>query len=284
MTQLRIASAQRQRVYRPGGPISVGEIESFAPSVFATEAHASRSVRYGFVESSQLLTSLLDSGFEVHEVRQQISRKADKQNFGTHMLRFRHAGGQSLTCSDASFFEIILLNSHAGQTCFNLYAGVFRMVCQNGLIAGDVVEGVKIQHSASADISVSFAMDDMLEKAPRLAGLISNMQSVKLKPIEQQALAMSALAARWPSNSDAVPHRAPITIEQVLEPVRRADQSDDLWTVFNRLQEKLLKGGTQGRSANGNRQTTRPVEGVNETVALNRQLFRSAEAMLEMVG
>jgi hypothetical protein len=286
MPQLRIASAQRQRVYRPGGPIAISEIAAFAPSVFAEEAHASRSERYGFVDSAKLLSTLSASGFDVFEVRQQISRVADKQNFGTHMLRFRHRNAQNVSsrAGDPAQFEIIMLNSHAGQTCFNLYAGVFRMVCRNGLIAGNVVEGMKVQHNSNAFIGVEIAMEAMLETAPRVTETVRVMQEQVLRPIEQQALAMHALSLRWPGDTPSQPHKAPITIDQVLEPRRREDTPSDVWSVFNRLQEKLTKGGVEGRTANGRATTTRPVVGVQDNLTLNRELFRAAEAMVGLAA
>ena len=39
--------------------------------------------------------------------------------------------------------------------------------------------------------------------------------------------------------------------KQVLQPRRWEDKKDDLWMVYQRLQENLIKGGLSGRSAKG---------------------------------
>ncbi|MBN3807442.1 DUF945 domain-containing protein, partial [Paraburkholderia sp. Ac-20336] len=75
---------------------------------------------------------------------------------------------------------------------------------------------------------------------------------------------------------------APITENQLLAPRRFEDRRDDLWTVFNRVQENLTKGGLHGRSRTGRAMSTRPITGIDENVKLNRALWMLAEAMRQM--
>jgi hypothetical protein len=64
-------------------------------------------------------------------------------------------------------------------------------------------------------------------------------------------------APRWPSSTTTRQARAHHRIANPdAAPVRRPPP--DLWSVFNRTQENLTKGGLHGRSANGRRQQTRP--------------------------
>jgi hypothetical protein len=41
---------------------------------------------------------------------------------------------------------------------------------------------------------------------------------------------------------------------------------------MNRVQENMINGGLPGRAANGRRQQTRPVQGIDQNVRLNRAL------------
>ena len=69
---------------------------------------------------------------------------------------------------------------------------------------------------------------------------------------------------------------------QILMPRRHDDDRRDLWSVFNRTQENLIKGGLTGRSANGCRQSTRPVQGIDQNLRLNRALWLLADGMRQL--
>ncbi len=74
----------------------------------------------------------------------------------------------------------------------------------------------------------------------------------------------------------------PITETQILRPRRYDDNRADLWTVFNRVQENLVKGGLSGRAANGRRQRTRAVQGIDQNVRLNRALWLLADGLRQL--
>ena len=60
------------------------------------------------------------------------------------------------------------------------------------------------------------------------------------------------------------------------------DRRPDLWSVFNRTQENLVRGGLETRSANGRRMRTREVRGISENVQLNRALWTLANEMVKL--
>ncbi|NRE31720.1 DUF932 domain-containing protein [Burkholderia pseudomallei] len=61
-----------------------------------------------------------------------------------------------------------------------------------------------------------------------------------------------------------------------------AETRRDLWSVFNRTQENLIKGGLSARAANGRRQTTRPVQGIDNGIRLNRALWLLADGLRQL--
>jgi len=75
---------------------------------------------------------------------------------------------------------------------------------------------------------------------------------------------------------------APVTEAQILTPRRTDDDRRDLWSVFNRTQENLVKGGLNGRTASGRRQSTRPVQGIDQNLRLNRALWLLADGMRQL--
>ena len=96
----------------------------------------------------------------------------------------------------------------------------------------------------------------------------------------QLSFARSALALKYDDPAKA----PPVTEAQVLAPRRVEDDRSDLWATFNRVQEALTKGGLPSPSANGRRQRTRPVEGIDQNVKLNRALWMLADGMRRLKG
>jgi hypothetical protein len=51
-----------------------------------------------------------------------------------------------------------------------------------------------------------------------------------------------------------------VTESQILSARRWQDESGDLWTTYQRIQENLIKGGLPGRTTKGKRAHTRAVK------------------------
>ncbi len=99
------------------------------------------------------------------------------------------------------------------------------------------------------------------------------MQWLMLPPPAQQALAKAALTYRFGEEHQ------PVTESQLLAPRRWQDESDDLWTTYQRIQENLIKGGLNGRAAKGGRTHTRAIKGIDGDVRLTCALWVMAENM-----
>jgi hypothetical protein len=104
------------------------------------------------------------------------------------------------------------------------------------------------------------------------------MRAITLNDGESEVFARAALALKY----DDPDKPAPITESQILMPRRHDDRCPDLWSVFNRTQENLTQGGLRGRSANGRRQQTRPVQGIDQNIRLNRALWLLADGLRQL--
>ncbi|MDU8491954.1 DUF932 domain-containing protein [Pseudomonas syringae pv. actinidiae] len=254
-------------------PLTNDQIRTVAPSIFADEAHESRSSRYVYIPTVTVLDKLREEGFQPFMVCQTRVRDQDKKDHTKHMIRLRHAS----RIMDKEANEIILLNSHDGTSSYQMIPGVFRFVCANGLVVGESMGDQKVRHSGSHDV-----VDDVIEGAyevlrqfERVDGQRDAMRSQILRPYEQMALAEAALTYRYDETKGPVP----ITAAQLLTPHRIEDRSDDLWTTFNRVQENVIKGGLRGKNKANRRTTTRAVNGIDQDVKLNRALWVLAEAL-----
>lgn len=271
--QLASRFASRSPVLRSDHPLTDNEIRAVAPSIFADAAHESRSERYSYIPTATVLQELRGEGFEPFMVCQTRVRADDRRNYTKHMIRLRHA---SQISGRREANEIILLNSHDGTSSYQMLAGMFRFVCQNGLVCGDTVADVRVPHKGDVAAHVIEGAYEVLHGFDRAQESRDAMQAITLAPGESEVFARAALALKY----DDKP--APITESQILLPRRHDDSRRDLWSVFNRTQENLTKGGLSGHSANGRRQQTRPVQGIDQNIRLNRALWLLADGLRQL--
>jgi hypothetical protein len=116
--------ARNTIVIRSNEPLGEAQMRLAAPSIFASGKHQSRSERYTYIPTIEVLRGLRKEGFEPFMVSQSRSRIEGKTEFTKHMIRMRHAG-QVTTRPEAN--EIILINSHDGASSYQMLAGVFRL-------------------------------------------------------------------------------------------------------------------------------------------------------------
>jgi hypothetical protein len=275
---MQLASSFRpgSPVLRSNAPLSDDQIHDVAPSIFAERKHDSRSDRYTYISTIDVLRGLRNEGFEPFMVCQTRVRDQSRREYTKHMLRLRPA--DTITRDEAN--EIILLNSHDGTSSYQMLAGVLRFVCQNGIVAGENVVDIRVPNKGNIVQNVINGAFDVLDGFDLIREQKEGMQAVTLNRDEQAVFARSALALRYDPTGTTAP--APITGNQLLSARRFEDRHDDLWTVFNRVQENLTKGGLRGLSASGRAISTRPVTGIDQNVKLNRALWMPADAMRQM--
>ena len=254
-------------------PLSDDQIHRVAPSIFADAPHESRSERYSYIPTATVLTELRKEGFQPFMVCQTRVRDEGKREHTKHMLRLRHAS----QINGAEANEIVLLNSHDGTSSYQMLAGQFRFVCSNGLVCGDTVADVRVPHKGDVAGLVIERAYQVLSGFDRVRDSRDAMRAITLDAGESEVFARAALALKYDEDKPA-----PITESQILMPRRHDDDRRDLWSVFNRTQENLTKGGLSARAANGRRQTTRPVQGIDQSVRLNRALWLLADGLRQL--
>jgi hypothetical protein len=253
------------------------QIKAQAPSVFAGAPQAGVSARYTFLPTSQIVAQMRQEGWAPVEVRQQAVRVEGRFGFQKHLLRFQRR--DQIATPGEYTPEIALVNSHDRSSAYQIHAALYRFVCGNGLMVSDsAFEAVSIRHSggeAQEIIAASFAM---LAQIPQLTERVNAFRARQLTAAEQQQFARQAIQARWEDMA-----LAPVGVDKLLQPRRTEDTGNDLWNVYNRVQENLIRGGQRDysrRRENGTRhQQTRAVTGLDENIRLNKALWQIAEAL-----
>ena len=243
------------------------------PSVFAREAHDSRSERYVYVPTIEIVEGLRREGWFPFFAVQSVPRDGSRHGHAKHMLRLRRDDGIGMP--EAA--EVIIVNSHDGTSAYQMFAGMLRFVCTNSMIAGERFEEVRVPHKGGIQDRIIEGVYTVAEDFPRLIDATETMKDTRLSRDEQQVLAEASLVARYGEEE------SPVRPDQIIAPRRREDVGQNLWQTFNVIQENLIRGGLDGRrqTADGRirRSQTRPINGIDQNVGLNRALWTLAEGM-----
>lgn len=257
--------------------LSDEQIRNQAPSIFAAAPVAGVSERYTFLPTAQIVGRMRQEGWAPVEVQQQAVRVEGRMGFQKHVIRFQR---RDEIAKPGEFTpEIALVNSHDRSSAYQIHGALYRFVCANGLMVSDsTIERVSIRHSGRETDEVIAASFSMLAQIPQLTERVNAFRARQLTPAEQHQFAERALQLRWDDL-----RFSPVGVEKILWPRRTEDTGADLWTVYNRVQENLLRGGQRDwhqRRENGRRiGKSRPITGLDESIRVNKQLWELAEAL-----
>jgi hypothetical protein len=245
---------------------TLDQIKTMAPSVFTTEKAPHLTDKYIQTPTSRVVEDLMSLGWEVTKVQEVKARKG--KGFQKHMIVFRNPEimikGKD---GDDSFPQILLTNSHDGKAAFNFRVGIFRLVCSNGLVISDAdFNNVSIRHINYTFESLQAKVAEMIAKLPNLVQKINLFKSTELTEAQMADFAQKAMQLRTKER---------VNIMDVLTADRPQDAGNDLWVVFNRVQEKLTGG-----SYRAGKRKARSIKNFDKDIKLNEQLFELAEAYL----
>lgn len=250
-----------------------------APAIFAEAPDQAVSNRYGFVPTIEVVNSLQEEGWYPVRALQTKVRDPKRQELARHMVRFRQDPDRQINVGD-SIAELVLTNSHDRSSAYQLDLGLFRLACSNGLVtpAGDL-GGIRVKHGKQIVENILEGSLNLANEIPHISEQVDHLRSTLVSREEAELFARAALHIRY---GNEWPEQSPIRSVDLLQARRRDDQESSLWKVFNRVQENLIKGGVQGRSANGRYVTTRPIKSVSEDVRLNRALWQLTNEFLHL--
>lgn len=265
-------------------PLTEIEMMEVAPSVFAEAPHESRSQRYAYIPTAEVMRGLQSDGWQPYAVVQAKVRIAEKADFTKHMIRFRREQdlhqGRDLSPKGHTIGynvnEFCLTNSHDGSSSYHAFGGVWRTLCSNGLMVPEsLIANAVIRHSGNAVQEVVHSAHQLVADFGRIDEARDGMKALQLTDGQARAFGAAALEVRF-----GAVDKAPITAEQVMIPRRYEDRGGDLWTRFNVAQENLVQGGQQGRirGADGRirNATVRAVRGIDGNKTVNERLFELA--------
>ena len=272
------------------------ELREIAPSIFSTTPSPEVSKKYSHIPTDKLIDDMELLGWFPIDAKEVNARTKGTMGFQKHLVVFRNPDivinqmpnnivesstsptGYRKTDGtfakknpiDTVFPQILLTNSHDGKNAFTFTAGLFRMVCENGLvISTNEFEKVAIRHMGYDFDELQKQITEMVERLPLTVESMNNMIDTKMEQDSILKFAKDMLAVRFPEDEL---RRITIDMDEFITPVRPEDKGDDLWSVFNVIQEKIIEGdfeytvGTKHRKA-------RQIKNFKQDMDLNSKMF-----------
>lgn len=244
--------------------------ESFVAAQAQITPAGGLSSKYVHIDTAQIISMLQDEGFSVANVI--TSNHARDPMRAKHEVDLR-LGASVRMLDDGTVPRIVLVNSHDGSSTARFIAGLFRFVCSNGLTTGTAWGNERVRHAGNMAKSIIDRARAAAAQTARTMETAAEWQRKLLTRDQQLQFVQRAAVLRF---GDAASR---YDVSKMLKVRREGDDRDDLWTVYNRIQEAGLAGGLTGQSANGRRVTTRRLSAIDARLAWNQGLWDLAETM-----
>ena len=262
------------------------QLREMCPLAFAKEAtNPNVSKRYLFVNTETIIDDLDKLGWKPVQAAQRASRGGDTI-FSKHMIAFQNPDlkikGKD---GDDSFPRIIMTNSHDGMQAFKFSVGIFRLVCSNGLVVADEqFNEFKIKHKGYTFDELRGVVNQAIADLPNKVEVLNQMKQRVLTQDEKNKLALDAMLIRAgikPGSKEAKKFNYDDeTIEDILDPKRDEDKGNDLWRVFNVVQEKITQGDFHAALTGAKVRKVRKIKSFEKDLKVNKELFKLATALV----
>jgi hypothetical protein len=238
------------------------------------------SDKYEFGSTLKVASQLVEYGWKiVNSYQRSLTKKTNLGNYdyARHWITFRKEETIKNLKVDDVFPQIYLQNSHDGTTALKFESGLFRLVCSNGLVTpSKQLVHLKLRHSKEKISQLNEFLNLYLDTLDSTVEFINDMSMKYLNQDEKLELAKLSTDLRWGQ------HVPKIELEKVLQVRRQEDSKEDLWTVFNVVQENLTKGGIMGqgskitKSGEIKKIKTRKLIDENKYVSFNSDMWQLA--------
>ncbi|MDD5651560.1 MAG: DUF932 domain-containing protein [Candidatus Nanoarchaeia archaeon] len=248
--------------------LTENELRTQVPAAFSSSPASEVSTKYVFVPTYKIMNYLDRLGWKPVSAKQVKSKK--NNDYGKHMIRFRKKEG--LLEKGEIIEEIVYTSSHDRSFPATLNAGFYRCVCSNQMVVADN------EFASVCQRHIGFTFDD-LEKLVKeivkqftiIAEKVNTYKTIELTEVEKGKFAYVAKNMHWGEDSVINP-------DSLLEVKRLEDNKNDLWTVFNRIQEHIMQGGIHysvpsDKTGKIRRRTTRQIKNVVRDLKINQNLW-----------
>ena len=208
-----------------------------------------------YIPTLDVVSKLQNEGWEIQGVDEE---RAKNRKIISNYVQMHHPDFtvKNNKGQDEAIASLTISNSCSGNKPLRLDLGAYREVCSNGLIRFENAELSKIQHTKVNIRDLDLFIFELSAKSNKLIEEINAMKNKNMSHDKIKRFAYNAAKLRFNEDDDK------FDIDALLKVNRTEDEGNDVWTVFNRIQENL----------------TYDVKNKEEDIKLNKQLFNLVNA------
>jgi len=244
------------------------------------------SEHYSFVPTINVVNDLRELGFECVGAEQVKARKKSTSGYQKHMLTFEHPKYKIEGAEE--YPQLLLTNSHDGGNAFTLSAGIFRLICSNGLVIKTEDYGSsRLVHKGYSFEAVQELVNQFNVTLDEVLTRVTAMKKVELTKDQQIEFAKQAALLRFTAKSYNEDNISDVVdIDGLLNVDRKEDAGNGLYEVFNRVQESLVQGkylyASNGKVKDADTKTrkARPIKNFKQSINVNQKLSELAFALV----
>jgi len=259
-------------------PLTDAQLRTVAPSIFSETPIEGVSDKYAFVPTYSVLDTFRDAGY--YPIMASESKVRNQENLGyqKHIIQFRSLDNLLRPNAVDEYADIVLTNSHNRTSSFKVDLAYWRLVCENMLIApSHTFVSNSIIHSGFKEEKIAYAIDEVTSYMPTMEEEIDRFKQITLSAREQRSLASAAIDVRF----DTQKHD--INPDELLTIHRYEDGDSSLWTIFNRIQEAIIRGGIKGKNRETGRNfTSKAINAIDANFSLNKELWSTVKTMANL--
>jgi hypothetical protein len=255
----------------PVSALSIATLRKQVPAAFHSTPASTVSEKYQFIDSAELIKSLQAEGFVPVRAQQNRARTAEDALTTRHMLRFRKSDAKPVL--NEVFPEVGFVNGHNGNVKFEMFGGLYRLVCSNGMVAGRNQMFAETRHLGDVGSVVGKAHSIITEMG-EMARRVDAFKGVKVTKATAAEFAKYAAEIAFGAEHQLTKEPSGLLVAR-----RKEDEGMDLWRVFNRVQENIIRGGIDYQSANGRAVQTKGITRVKRDTEVNAALWDLAVAL-----
>ena len=268
--------------------LSKEELLEACPHAFRSEpTNPNVSDKYVQANTMTVIDDLAKLGWFPVQAKQCRAKKNSSGVRSFHMIALQNPNIKIMkTNADGTqvvdtYPRIIMTNSHDGYNSFKFMLGLFRLVCSNGLVVCDnQMVNMSIRHINYTFEELRRIVAQAIEEVPNIVNTMNKMRTIELSEEQKKNIARSMFKIRKNVEEDAQIEVSDEVLEDILTPVRAEDKRNDLWTVFNICQEKMIKGGFSASSKNNKTRKQRGITSIKKDMEFNQRLWGVASEYL----
>lgn len=233
------------------------------------EKYNKTSDRYNLIKTIDILDFLESKNFKVYKQTEVKTRLKEKEGFQKHLIQLFNS---NFKLSSSEVIPMVFVkNSHDGKSALTLNLGLYRLVCSNGLVAGKSFSDFRVLHNKSFKETLTLALEKLEQMLPKLEMFLKNSSQIILSESKKIEFAQRVIQRVFENTGFQIRESSLLAVN------RLADKRDDLFTVFNVVQENIIRGYFHYRKLNEDNESVvrraRAVKNIDKLVDYNQKIF-----------